>query len=169
MTLNKRSSLRSRLMAWLIGASVPVLNLFRRPKPFPYSLAELRTLPPNTLGAATAAFLDKRHFDFLPQYETHDVIHTLLGYGTTTTGELRLQAFMWGNRSSSIAGRVLFLLGILTLPELWPQLKKDYARGRQAQRLAQIDIPALLPENIERVRHQLGVGHLAALTYDHPR
>jgi ubiquinone biosynthesis protein Coq4 len=149
------SKVRSRLVARLIGASVPLLNMFRRPKPFPFTLDELRELPPDTLGAETAAFLDQRRFGFLPMYETHDLIHSLLGYATTTTGELRLQAFMVGNRSASIAGRVLFLIGAVLLPELWGQLARDFHRGRTAQRLGALDWHKAVTRPSRVLRHQL--------------
>ena len=137
--MTRLTGLRSRLVARLIGTSVPYLNWFRRPAPCPFHLDDLRGLPPGSLGAETAAFLDRRGFTFLPKYEMHDVTHALLGYGTTTTGELRLQAFMAGNRSSSLAGLVLLLLGVLLLPELWGQLRQDYRRGRRAQPLNALD------------------------------
>jgi ubiquinone biosynthesis protein Coq4 len=143
---------RMGLLARMIGASVPVLNRFRKPGPFPYQLNELRVFPAGSLGAETARFLDARHFDFLPQYETHDVFHTLLGYGTSTIGELRLQAFMWGNHSSSLAGRVLFVLGLMLAPELWLQLQKDIERGRRSIRVADLDIPRLLIHPLENLR-----------------
>jgi ubiquinone biosynthesis protein Coq4 len=104
----------------------------------------LRQFPPGTLGAELAAFLDTRHLNFLPQYETHDAIHLLLNYDTTVTGELRLQAFMLGNGSASFAGRVLLILGFILLPELWAQLKKDFSRGRKSARIAVWDIRHLL-------------------------
>lgn len=146
---------RMSLLARMIGASVPMLNRFRKPPPFPYQLNELRDFPAGSLGAETAHFLDSRSFDFLPQYETHDVFHTLLGYGTSTTGELRLQAFMWGNNSSSFAGRVLFVLGLVLTPELWPQLRKDMERGRHSVRVAELDIPKLLPDSVDSLRLRL--------------
>ncbi len=143
---------RSRLLAYLIAASVPILSGFRRPPPFPFALDDLRQLPAGSLGAETAAFLDQRRFDFLPKYETHDVIHTLLGYDTTTTGELRLQAFMFGNRSASIAGQVLFALGALLLPELWRQLAQDFQRGRRAARLSALNLTVVLHEPCDSLR-----------------
>jgi len=157
MANKKKINIRATVVAWMINKSVPLLNLFRRPTPFPYTLNQLRDFPKQSLGAETAAFLDKRNFNFLPQYETHDVFHTLLGYGTTTTGELRLQAFMWGNKSSSIAGRILFIIGSLTLPELWSQLRDDFQRGRRAQKVADLNIPILLDKNINGLRSEVGV------------
>ena len=153
--MNFGKSMRLSLLAWMIGASVPCLNLFRKTRPWPHSLEELETFPPQSLGAEIATFLGVRGFDLLPQYETHDAIHTLLGYGTSTTGELRLQAFMWGNQSASFAGRVLLLIGLIMLPELWSRLKTDYQRGRQAQHIASWNIPTLLREDIADLRQQL--------------
>ena len=153
----KTRNRRSRLLAGLIAASVPLLNRFRRPRPFPYTLEELRRLPPASLGAATAAFLDQRQFGFLPEYETHDVVHTLLGYDTTTSGELRLQAFMWGNRSASTAGRVLLVMGAALLPELWRQLREDFRRGTRAQRLAALDLRVVVHEGCDQLRTDLKI------------
>jgi ubiquinone biosynthesis protein Coq4 len=155
--MKKNIGLRRRLVARLIGTSVPYLNWFRRPQPFPLELAELRGLPAGSLGAETAAFLDRRGFGFLPQYETHDVTHALLGYGTTTTGELRLQAFMCGNRSASLAGRLLLLLGALLLPELWPQLQEDYRRGRVARQLKPVNWVAAVQQEARALRWELGI------------
>ena len=98
---SKWRTLRKKVLGWMIIESVPLLNRFRRPTFWPYTLEELRQFPPGTLGAELAAFLDIRHLNFLPQYETHDAIHLLLNYDTTVTDELRLQAFMLGNGSTS--------------------------------------------------------------------
>ena len=153
----QKKKLRTRLLARLIGASVPLLNRFRRPLSFPYTLPELRQMRPGTLGARTASFLDQRRFGFLPMYETHDVIHTLLGYGTTTTDELRLQAFMVGNRSASLAGRVLFLIGAPLLPEIWKELRHDFLRGRRAERLSRLDMRTALSQDVLELREELKI------------
>lgn len=72
-------------------------------------LAELRSLPAVTLGGAFARFLDANGLDprAIPMlededavtwarahlYETHDVWHVALGFGTDIPGELGVQAF----------------------------------------------------------------------------
>lgn len=148
--------LRKRLVAWMIHKAVPSLNIFRKPRLFPYTLNELRQMSPNTLGFETAKFLDKRNFDLLPNYEIHDAIHTILNYNTTTVGELKLQAFMWGNNSSSFEGRVLFLIGLVILPELWTELKLDYERGKNAaERIGDWDMVTLIKTDINTLRSKL--------------
>ena len=64
---------------------------------------------------------------------------------------------MLGNRSASFAGRVLFLIGLVVLPELWPKLKEDFRRGRRSARVARLDIATLLDENVDALRARLGL------------
>jgi|SRR5687767_1884155 ubiquinone biosynthesis protein Coq4 len=154
--MNNTLQFRKRLVAWMINKAVPALNIFRYPKLWPYTLKEMRKFPKGSLGFEMAAFLDKRKFDLLPKYEIHDAVHTILNYNTTTVGELRLQAFMWGNGSSSYAGRILFLIGLLTLPELWRELRLDYERGKKAaERIDNWDIAALINRDLTTLRLQL--------------
>lgn len=136
---------RMKLLKGMIIRAVPLLNKFRPRAEWQHSLEELRHFPPNTWGAELATFLDARRFpDFLTNYEAHDAFHTLLDYDTNVIGELRLQAFMLGNRSASFAGRILLGLGVLMLPELWPQLQYDLSRGRQSDCVGQWHVPTLL-------------------------
>ncbi len=154
--MNRKFQTRKKLVAWMINKAVPTLNIFRYPKAWPYTLEEMRKFPEGTLGYDMAEFLDKRSFGLLPKYEVHDAAHTILKYNTTTVGELKLQAFMWGNGSSSYAGRVLFLMGLFILPELWQELKLDYERGRQAvERIGDWDMESLVNREINALRLQL--------------
>jgi ubiquinone biosynthesis protein Coq4 len=154
--MNKSLQLRKRLVAWMIHKAVPALNIFRYPQTWPYTLEQMRTFPKGTLGMEMASFLDVRGFGLLDKYEIHDAVHTILSYKTTTAGELKLQAFMWGNKSSSYAGRVLFLIGLLMLPELWPELKMDYERGKKAaERIEEWDLATLVHKDINLLRLQL--------------
>src|SRR5262245_1616754 len=98
---------RDRVVRHLITDYVPVLNLVRRPTPWP-TLATLRGYPDGTLGREVAKYLDARGLPFKVRYENHDAIHAILDYDTTTCGEMEVQAFLWANASSSPAGRILF-------------------------------------------------------------
>jgi len=144
-------------MGWMIVDSVPLLNLFRPQPDWPYTLEELKQLPSGSWGAELAQMLSARNLGLLPKYEKHDAFHVLLGYKTTVTGELRLQAFMLGNGSASFAGHVLFGLGILWFPELWSQLRKDFTRGQQSVRISKWNVPTLLNCDLMQLSSQLTV------------
>jgi ubiquinone biosynthesis protein Coq4 len=147
---------RMALVTWLIINAVPLLNRFRPPTAWPYSLASLHRFPPHSWGQAVAGFLTARGFtDYLPKYEAHDAFHVLLDYDTDVYGEARLQAFMVGNRSASFAGRVLLLLSIMLLPELWTAMRQAYWRGRRSAQLGRWDVPALLRQDLTLLRQQL--------------
>jgi len=148
--------IRMTLLEWMIIRAVPALNRFRPRAEWQHSLDDLRHFPAQSWGASLAGFLDTRHFaDFLTNYEAHDAFHTLLDYDTNVVGELRLQAFMVGNRSASFAGRVLFVLGSLFLPELWSQLRHDFVRGQQSECVGQWYVPSHLELAIEHLRAQI--------------
>jgi ubiquinone biosynthesis protein Coq4 len=146
--------LRDRFVKHLIGDYVPVLNLFRRPKPWP-SLDALDAFPEGSLGREVAAFLRARGLPFKVRYENHDAIHTILGYDTTTEGEMEVQAFLWANGSSSRAGRILFVVGGALLPEHWAAMRSAYRRGRAAAPMEEARLPDRLLEPMAEVRARL--------------
>jgi hypothetical protein len=143
--------LRERFVTHVIGDYVPVLNLVRRPSRWP-TLVELRAYPPRSLGREVAAYLDARGLPFKVRYENHDAIHAILDYETNIRGEMELQAFMWANDSSSPAGRVLFVVGGLLLPEQWDAMRRAYRRGRAAAPIEEHLLPFRLAEPLEHVR-----------------
>jgi hypothetical protein len=143
--------LRERFVTHLIGDYVPVLNLVRRPARWP-ALADLRAYPAGTLGREVARYLDARRLPFKVRYENHDAIHAVLDYETNIRGEMELQAFMWANGSSSPAGRVLFVVGGLLLPEQWGAMRRAYRRGCAARPIEEGLLPFRLSEGLAGVR-----------------
>ena len=141
-------ALRERFVTHLIGDYVPVLNLVRRPKPWP-TLGALRDYPKGTLGREVASYLDARGLPFKVRYENHDAIHCITGYETNIRGEMELQAFMWANGSSSPAGRILFVVGGLLLPEQWTAMRDAYSRGQNAAPMEEHRLPDRLFEPLE--------------------
>lgn len=150
-------NLRKKILGWMIVESVPILNLFRSSPPWPYSLEQLRYFPTGSWGKELAAMLDSHKLGLLPKYETHDALHILLGYRTTVTGELRLQAFMLGNRSASNAGFILLFLGLIFLPESYSKIMMDFERGRQATRVAEWNIAGLLDNDLGFIESRLNL------------
>jgi hypothetical protein len=147
-------ALRERFVTHLIGDYVPVLNLVRRPKPWP-TLGALRDYPEGTLGREVASYLDARGLPFKVRYENHDAIHCILDYETNIRGEMELQAFMWANDSSSPAGRILFVVGGLLLPEQWTAMHDAYRRGLDAAPMEEWRLPDRLFESLFDVKETI--------------
>lgn len=149
---------RTQLLSWMIETAVPFLNMFRNPPKWPYTLYDQRNFPSGSLGREVAYFLDSRGLPLLPKYEVHDTLHVLFQYGTTPFEEMRLQGFMIGNGSSTFAGKVLFVLGLIIMPEYWPQLKLDLQRGRDAKSIKNYNFELLILENTQDIRNRMKLG-----------
>ncbi len=141
----------------MIESAVPFLNKFRNPPEWPLTIGDHRQMKKGTLGNDVALFLDERQLPLLPKYEVHDTIHVLAGYGTTPFEELKLQAFMIGNGSSTFPGKVLFVLGLMIKPEFRKPLKHEFEKGRKAKPIAQCNFFELINENTETLRAGLRI------------
>ena len=143
---------RHNIVAKLIQLSVPFLNLFRKPEAWPYPFESLAEFDDETLGRELYSFLSIRGLEYLPKYEEHDSYHVLLGYGTTVTEELKLQAFMWGNRNCTFAGKVLFILGFVVFPSKRSLFRREMIRGKSAKPLSSIPVASMIPKNLSELR-----------------
>lgn len=99
---------RHQLLAKLIGLSVPFLNIFRSPPPWPYTLEDLE-----------------------------------------------LQSFMWGNKHSTSARRVLFILRFIAFLAKYNILKLEIVRGRYAKLLSSVELVGIVPKSLRDTREEL--------------
>lgn len=100
---------------------------------FEQKAKKLQELPDGTLGKDIANCLEKNGLRLVPNYESHDLKHVLLDFKMTPVDEIRMQAFMLGNRNYSIPSFAIFAFGALFLPELWKTFYKDFLNGRNAK------------------------------------
>src|SRR6476659_5336677 len=77
---------------------------------------QLKELPDGTLGKDIANCLEKNGLRIVPNYDSHDLKHVLLNFQMTPVDEIRLQAFMLGNRNYTIPSFAIFIFGIILLP-----------------------------------------------------
>lgn len=152
--------MRTGFLKWLIEKAVPILNTFRKVPDWPYSIEEHRVMDNHSLGKEVANFLDSRKLPLLRKYEVHDVLHVLLGYGTNPLEEMKLQAFMIGNKSATISGKFLFIIGLIIKPEYYPQLRKDLTLGKKASKISKYNFAELQLNNIQDLRKSLQLNWL---------
>ncbi len=155
--LKKSLRWRKRIVVNLAPFFIEKVGHLYATRHFPWTLADLHAMTPNSLGQLTAMHLDKLSFTLLTHHETHDFIHTLVGYNNTPTGEIRLQAFMFGNGGGSLFGRILFIPVALFLPEMWPKFKIDIRAGLNARLMTPERMTSLAPLDIEDARHYLNI------------
>jgi len=111
--------------------SVWIIEWFYDMMPFYAKITALRNLPKGSLGKDIADCLDANNLRLIPNFESHDLKHTLLNYAMTPEDEIRMQAFMIGNGNCSLVSFLIFTFGAILLPDLWPTFYADFEKGRQ--------------------------------------
>lgn len=147
--------LRSRLLNWGFRISYPIYaKLWKRPRPA-WQLGRdqlLMAYDPESLGFALGCFLNYRDLDLMPGFESHDVFHTLLGYGTSAPEEVMLQWCLLGNGKRSPYCFFAASIGALCFPEHWGLLRAAYQRGRQLRTFHHWYFEYLLQEDLTELR-----------------
>jgi len=146
--------------------------------PEKYDLDELVRLPPDSLGGAYARYMKARgirpdfyddvkarhklHYLRLRLRQTHDIWHTLTGYGTDPVGELGLQGFYFGQVTNGqsvliFAGGVIrcLLTGSYFLLENYVRIfSEGYQRGRDARSLLPVKWEQMWGEPLDAIRNR---------------
>ena len=166
-----------RLFAKFATSAEGAALLRERPAIDGKALAELRKMPPETLGGAYARYLDDNGLDpdlfrappglppdaaYLAQRmrQTHDVWHVLTGYRPDVPGEVALQGFTYGQTGMPSAG-LIALAGCLKWARKRSGLARmtwdGYRRGKKAAFLPSVRWEELWGERVEEVRRRLGI------------
>jgi ubiquinone biosynthesis protein Coq4 len=151
---------------------------------FAIDLAKLRKLPEGTLGRVfadkmTAAGLEPGALPDLPAhdrtsflrahlYETHDVWHTVTGFGMDCWGEIGLQAFYLAQIGGGLA-TLLLAVGFLRVSlyeveqgrNMMDGVVKGYEMGKRAKPFFGVHWDELWDVPLDEVRRRLGVEALS--------
>ena len=142
-------------------------------------LAELRALPPGTLGREYARHLDAngieplvispdvkeryRNNPYALRYTTtHDLHHVLTGFDTGLPGEAGVVAFNVGQGSAPIGRAMLWYIRVMyglvsptQIRRLWHNIRVGLEMGRKAKLVIAEPIESHFAEPIDRVRAAL--------------
>lgn len=137
--------------------ALPVIRRFVKAAQLPMSTPELKTLPAGSLGHELYNFLDERGMSVLPYFETHDVKHVLLGYGTSDRDEACMQFFYLGNRHYSIATFLTVFSSTILMPGFFRHFYAAFKRGRRAKPIGRLPLESflMLPTSDLRTTYQL--------------
>ena len=116
-------------------------------------------LPKNSLCHSFYKYLKKEGISFKPNLIRHDLKHILLGYEMKMPDELRIHAFQLGNRYHNPIGITYLIVCSILVPEILPNLKSDFKRGRRAKPMKNIDLGQFLSIDVVQLRHQLNISH----------
>ncbi len=147
----------------------------------------LKALPAGTVGRAYVEFMEREGLSAIGLFEesvkmgrprfddqlqwvidrmrdTHDLLHVLTGYGRDALGEQCVLAFTYGQQKS-LGNLFIAWLGALEIKRtvkpkasVMGAVREAQASGRNAVRLLDQDIRALMAEDLQAARARLGIG-----------
>ncbi len=135
--------------------SVSTIEYFNKMEKCHKKVDDLRSLKTGTVGKEIANILDEKNLTLVPYYESHDLKHVLLDYKMTEEDEIRMQAFMIGNRNYSTPSFVIFIFGAILLPDLWKIFRSDFKKGRNSIPIKYWTIEEFANENLLSLRMKI--------------
>ena len=118
------------------------------------SMAERET----PLGTGDLRFVGERMRD------THDLWHTVTGYGTDVLGELALLAFTFAQAPQMGIGLIIGFGYLQRIPSANALMRDAYRRGKRATYLPAVAWEELLDQPLDRVRARLGLQDVPSYT-----
>jgi hypothetical protein len=153
--MNILQKISRRIIKVSFDSSVSTIELLSKMDRYHTQVDELRELEKGTLGKEIATCLDNHKLTLVPKYESHDLKHVLLDYKMTAEDEIRMQAFMIGNRNYSIPSFTIFFFGAILLPDLWMTFYSDYIKGRNTIPISEWTIENYASRSISELRTEL--------------
>jgi hypothetical protein len=148
-------SLPEQLIRHAFFLSVWCLEQCHDMAPYQQKVAALSQLPKGTVGQSLAECLLARELTLVPGFESHDLKHVVLAYELEPVGEIRLQAFMLGNGNWTLPSILIFLFGLVLLPQHWRLFRQDFQAGQQCLPLATLQIEDCQHQPLSELRSQL--------------
>lgn len=133
-------------------SKLPYQRFLKKNAPWNVTKEALLTYPVNSLGYDLGLFLTVNHFTMEPKLEDHDVMHVLIGIGTSVKEEIAMQFYLLGNGKRSIYLFMVVLFGTLFYPFEFPFFRSYYKRGRKALSFYDLDYSKLLMQPTENIR-----------------
>lgn len=161
-TVNVFQRVARRIIEMSFDGSVGAISLFHDMSRYHQKVDALRRCPRGSLGSEIANALDRRKLTLVPRYESHDLKHALLDFDMTAEGEIRMQAFMIGNGNYSVPSLAIFLFGAALLPDLWPTLRTDFAKGRKTRPVSTWTIERYASQSLADLRDALAISGAVA-------
>ncbi len=151
----KKHTLPEKIIQKSFYLSVWIIEQFSETEELEKKVEQLDKLEEGTLGKEIAKCLKQNNLTLVPNYESHDLKHSLLKFEMTPLDEIRMQAFMIGNGNWSIPSLAIFIYGAILLPGKWKLFKEDYQQGRKATPIKDWTIDEFANKKIDELRENV--------------
>jgi hypothetical protein len=133
-----------------IGLVIKPLQVVYRKSMEKHTL-ELQKAPEGTVGHDVYELLKQHDLQPIPKFENHDLKHLILGYGTSSVDEIRMQMYLLGNGNFS-AFCLLFAASGILFPREWKTFYQDIKRGKSAPSILNLSIHNCMTESTKGVK-----------------
>ncbi|WP_338815101.1 hypothetical protein V9L05_08290 [Bernardetia sp. Wsw4-3y2] len=151
----KKYSISEKIIKKSFYLSVWIIEKICDTEKLKSKIAELEKLEQGTLGKEIAKNLKENNLNLVPNFESHDLKHSLLDFKMTPLDEIRMQAFMIGNGNWSLVSILIFLYGVILLPNKWNIFLQDFRKGQQAIPIKEWSIDEFADKQINELRQSL--------------
>jgi hypothetical protein len=94
--------MRWKLVEWLTVKATDLSDLLLSSRHWNYTLKDCSEMPTNSLGYGLYDYLEKTNLSYKPNLIRHDMKHILLNYEMKMPDELKIHAFLIGNKSYNL-------------------------------------------------------------------
>jgi hypothetical protein len=159
-------SIRSWLCDHLQSSMKPlyVLLLKRGDPDWGMTTVDLKSYPEGSIGRDVYRFLTANGLQLMPNLESHDVFHVLLGYQATVPDEVNLQTVLLANGRRTLYVWGTVILGWIVFPEFHADFKRAYRLGKAYRPFHYWNYRYLLYENTEDMKAHIGIKTVSAKT-----
>lgn len=151
----KKYKLSEKIIEKSFFLSVWLIEQFSKTDDLKKKVEQLDKMQEGTLGKEIAQCLKANDLSLVPNYENHDLKHSLLKYEMTPLDEIRMQAFMIGNGNWSLPSLAIFIYGALLLPSQWTLFWQDFKEGSKAAPIKDWSIEEFAHYPIEDLRNRV--------------
>lgn len=150
-------NLRWQFINWLSLKATNLSDYMLQSRTWEYTLEDCSKMNKTSLGYSLYSYLTTNNLSFKPNLIRHDMKHILLNYEMKIEDELKLHAFLIGNRSYNIMGIIYLATCLLFVPKTFLELKKDYKKGKSAKKLKHIELQNLATTDLNELRKKLNI------------
>lgn len=148
---------RWKIVEWLTIKATDLSGLLLRDRKINLTFTDFCNFPKQSLGRCYYEKLLADNIPFNPRLIRHDLKHILLQYDMKMPDELRIHAFLIGNRSYNWMAIIYLLVCVMIVPESIKELKTDYKRGKKAVKLKSINFLPMLNVELEECQKQFNI------------
>jgi ubiquinone biosynthesis protein Coq4 len=152
-----RLNYRWQFINWLSLKATSLSDALLNNRAWEYTMQDCSKMKQDSLGYSLYTYLTDNNLTFKPKLIRHDMKHILLGYEMKIEDELKLHAFLIGNKSYNLLGIVYLVTCTLFVPEMIFKLRIDYRKGKSTKKLKHVELQNYAKYNLKELRETLNV------------